>query len=234
SSPPPKPKLSSQDKREIKKLIPQVFKATDEAQKETLLKKIEAFDPIPKSAVSELRKKAFFSLLKAGPRLELKHDTSLVTSQGTGKLILSGVKKGKTQPLLIGLHGGGPGVGAGSTSEQKWQPAASKGCLCVFPTVLKKESTAWNREREEKYVLEIIEAVKRSCRVDTNRIYLVGHSMGGFGTWSIGGHYADIFAAISPNAGGIIVMRGGGRTPGGPGRTPQPPQHPRLFLSQHR
>jgi predicted esterase len=39
--------------------------------------------------------------------------------------------------------------------------------------------------------------------VDTNKIRLVGYSMGGFGTWNIGLRYHDRFAAIAPLAGGI-------------------------------
>jgi hypothetical protein len=36
---------------------------------------------------------------------------------------------------------------------------------------------------------------------------MAGHSMGGYGTWSIGGHHADLFAAISPNSGGVYGTR---------------------------
>ena len=56
--------------------------------------------------------------------------------------------------------------------------------------------------------MEIIAELKRTYNIDTNQIYLAGHSMGGGGTWSIGTHYADIFAAISPMAGMASESKG--------------------------
>jgi predicted esterase len=213
TGPPKAPRLDSKKKAEIKDAIKAYFKSTEPAEKAALIGKLEAVGPVSKSAIREFTKLAF-RYLPYGTRLVTKHKSSLTTDAGTGTLYISGIKKKKLQPLLIGLHGGGPGVGDGANSEQKWQSAMGKGAICVFPTVIQKTATAWNKEREEKYVIAIIEAVKRTCRVDTNRIYLVGHSMGGFGTWSIGSNYADIFAAISPNAGGPFVTVSGGKVVG--------------------
>lgn len=39
-------------------------------------------------------------------------------------------------------------------------------------------------------------------RVDPNRIYVTGLSMGGYGTWYAGGAHRDLFAAIAPICGG--------------------------------
>jgi hypothetical protein len=44
--------------------------------------------------------------------------------------------------------------------------------------------------------------VKLLFHIDLNRIYLTGHSMGGFGTWHFGPLFAEELAAISPMAGG--------------------------------
>ncbi len=41
--------------------------------------------------------------------------------------------------------------------------------------------------------------------VDSNRIYLTGLSMGGFGTWRLALRYPERFAAIVPIAGGYIT-----------------------------
>ncbi len=51
--------------------------------------------------------------------------------------------------------------------------------------------------------LEVFNFVKKNFNVDTNKIYLTGHSMGGHGTYFIGFHFADKFAAIVPSAGWI-------------------------------
>jgi dipeptidyl aminopeptidase/acylaminoacyl peptidase len=50
-------------------------------------------------------------------------------------------------------------------------------------------------------VFEVIKAVTRDYKVDTSRIYLTGHSMGGFGTWWIASNKPDLFAAIAPVSG---------------------------------
>ena len=39
------------------------------------------------------------------------------------------------------------------------------------------------------------------ARIDENRIYLMGHSMGGIGTWKLAAKYPDIWAAIAPISG---------------------------------
>lgn len=51
--------------------------------------------------------------------------------------------------------------------------------------------------------METMEIVKERYRIDENRVYLTGHSMGGHGVWHIGSLYPDQFAAIGPSAGWI-------------------------------
>ena len=45
--------------------------------------------------------------------------------------------------------------------------------------------------------------VEKEYRVDTNRVYLTGMSMGGAGTWSLGLTQAKRFAAIAPICGNV-------------------------------
>ncbi len=49
--------------------------------------------------------------------------------------------------------------------------------------------------------LEVLEDVKKNFKIDQNRVYLTGHSMGGHGVWHIGLSHPDLFAAIAPSAG---------------------------------
>jgi pimeloyl-ACP methyl ester carboxylesterase len=53
----------------------------------------------------------------------------------------------------------------------------------------------------EQDVLDVIDDVQRRCRVDPDRVYLTGHSMGGWGTWYLGLRHPGRFAAICPMAG---------------------------------
>ncbi len=59
--------------------------------------------------------------------------------------------------------------------------------------------------------LEVLELAQRTLQTDPQRVYLTGHSMGGHGTWHIGGLYPDRFAAIGPSAGWISFQNLGGR-----------------------
>ena len=47
----------------------------------------------------------------------------------------------------------------------------------------------------------MLQHVRQHYRIDENRIYLMGHSMGGIGTWKIAAKYPDIWAAIAPISG---------------------------------
>ena len=47
-------------------------------------------------------------------------------------------------------------------------------------------------------VLELLEWVASRYPVDRDRVYLSGHSMGGYGAWFIGVRYPHLFAAIAP------------------------------------
>jgi len=69
-------------------------------------------------------------------------------------------------------------------------------------------TTGRSPEEETKYralseqdVLNVLEIVKREYKIDPDRTYLMGHSMGGFGTWWLGQKYASTWAAIAPMSG---------------------------------
>jgi dienelactone hydrolase len=49
--------------------------------------------------------------------------------------------------------------------------------------------------------LEVLALAEKDLGADPARVYLTGHSMGGHGTWSLGGILPDRFAAIGPSAG---------------------------------
>jgi predicted esterase len=54
----------------------------------------------------------------------------------------------------------------------------------------------------ENDVLRCFEEAKRRLGVDQNRVYLMGESMGGSGTWYIASRHPELFAAIAPIFGG--------------------------------
>jgi len=54
----------------------------------------------------------------------------------------------------------------------------------------------------ERDVLAALALVRDEYQIDEDRIYLMGHSMGGNGTWFLGARYAHQWAAIAPIAAG--------------------------------
>lgn len=57
------------------------------------------------------------------------------------------------------------------------------------------------RELSELDVLNVIALLKEEYNIDESRMYLMGHSMGGFGTWFMGQKHIDMWAAIAPMSG---------------------------------
>ena len=59
------------------------------------------------------------------------------------------------------------------------------------------------RERQwsEQDVMNVVALVRKDYKVDPARIYLMGHSMGGFGAWYLGAKHADLWAAVAPMSG---------------------------------
>jgi poly(3-hydroxybutyrate) depolymerase len=71
------------------------------------------------------------------------------------------------------------------------------------PTEPEKSPAEQRHERalSEMDVMNVLGLVRHEYNVDPARIYLMGHSMGGFGTWFLGAKYSDIWAAIAPMSG---------------------------------
>ena len=58
--------------------------------------------------------------------------------------------------------------------------------------------------KSEKDVMNVLEMIKKEFNVDENRTYLMGHSMGGGGTWHLGIKHAEEWAALAPIAPAIF------------------------------
>ncbi|MFN0207784.1 MAG: HEAT repeat domain-containing protein [Planctomycetota bacterium] len=110
-------------------------------------------------------------------------------------------------PLVVALHGGGAGgkdgsavVGSGPDAMNFYQSQAERhGFIVVCPTAA---AAPWPSQANDPLLMAILEEVSLLYNIDENRIYLTGHSMGGFGTWYFGPKYAHLWAAIAPMSGG--------------------------------
>lgn len=185
------------------------------------LKELRKMPPLPADRVDRLSARALEMARKHGPKLEEKGGT-LDHPKYKGKYLVklpADFDPKKTYPLAIGLHGGGQNLGDAAWAEKAYGYMAEKGgCIGVYPEVLQKRYAEWGRSSEEaEYVEEVIDAAMRTWNIDTDRVYMMGDSMGGYGTWHIGGTLADRLSALGSHAGGILRL---GRNPWGIGVIP--------------
>lgn len=118
----------------------------------------------------------------------------------------------KRYPLVVSLHGG---TGWGTDNQKQLSGA-------LFPRMLSRQGnrekypaflfvpqcpsgTSWggfsNFRAIDSLVLETIEALEQEFAIDRDRIYVTGHSLGGYGAWNFIGKYPNKFAAAIPAAG---------------------------------
>jgi len=126
----------------------------------------------------------------------------------------------KKLPLVVWLHGGLGSNGTGSPSfvqdafyrdeHQKDHPA-----FCLRPVAIQGENWVSPRgckigshhmpeepSKSMKAAVELIEKIIKENPIDESRLYVVGASMGGYGTWDIIQRYPGKFAAAMPLCGG--------------------------------
>jgi predicted peptidase len=108
----------------------------------------------------------------------------------------------KPAALVVALHGmGGDENSIFDAYGGAFKPAAEHaGFIAVCPKG--RDTASMYRGSAEQDVMDVLAEVRRDYKIDPNRIYLMGHSMGGYGTWSIAMAHPDVFAAIGPISGG--------------------------------
>jgi polyhydroxybutyrate depolymerase len=136
--------------------------------------------------------------------------------------IPSGYEKTEPLPLVIMLHGMG-GTALLSQRETGWSAKAdSENFIVVYPEAtrpdqkrspnLRTNPQAWNdgsgrfhaAERnidDVAYIKALIESLKNSYAIDSNRIYVTGFSNGASMTFRLGAELADQITAIAPHSG---------------------------------
>jgi pimeloyl-ACP methyl ester carboxylesterase len=97
--------------------------------------------------------------------------------------------------LILSLHGASVEA-SGLAEAYRAKPWA----YVVAPTNRRPFGFDW-QDWGARDALEVLTQARERFSIDTNRVWLAGHSMGGHGTWSVGLHHPDRFAAIAPSAG---------------------------------
>lgn len=118
----------------------------------------------------------------------------------------------KKYPLAVCLHGGaGWGIDNikqfdGSLEAQiLYTPENRKKYQAFLFVPQGPPGTSWGGvpglRNVDSLVFEIIDSLEREFSIDTHRRYVMGHSLGGYGTWYFIGTRPEMFAAAIPSAG---------------------------------
>jgi predicted peptidase len=131
-------------------------------------------------------------------------------------------------PLIIFLHGSGE-RGSDNEAQLKWgvQNFATDQNMIKYPAIVIApqcpEKLSWSNFSRGKTAADIrlqpsptkpmelliglIHQLIKTMRIDSNRIYITGLSMGGFGTFDAIERYPNLFAAAVPVCGGGDVSK---------------------------
>jgi poly(3-hydroxybutyrate) depolymerase len=112
-------------------------------------------------------------------------------------------------PLVLFLHG------AGERGNDNWYQLVGQTGSLVFASETNQVEhpsfmvapqcpldSYWDDSRIRGLVLGMINALQSEFSLDTNRLYITGLSMGGYGTWDYIGRYPGMYAAAVPMSGG--------------------------------
>jgi predicted esterase len=113
-------------------------------------------------------------------------------------------------PTIVTLHGGGNTAAhqidwwAGARTKAGWRAgqASRQGYIVIAPK--------WTNEHQKKYHYSarehaiVLNSLRDACRrfaIDTDRVFLSGHSIGGDAAWDIALAHPDLWAGVIPIAG---------------------------------
>lgn len=108
---------------------------------------------------------------------------------------------GQNRPMLISCHGANQDANYMKNTQMKMEAVAdSAKFLIVFPDGIDRQ---WdiNGDRDINFVLALIDRMASLHKIDRNRVYLSGFSMGGMFTYHAMNRIADKIAAFAPISG---------------------------------
>lgn len=152
------------------------------------LRKLETL--YEKSQEKKNRKGRFINYIKA------ETDGSI---QPVGMYVPKDYTASKKYPLVLQLHGIGPkfigGVRA-SWAGMKDEDWIDPSLGVIYVQAYARQNSGY-RGIAESELLQILREVKQNYSIDTDRVYIIGHSMGGAGTLNFALHHPDMFAACT-------------------------------------
>src|SRR4051812_4963494 len=108
------------------------------------------------------------------------------------------------RPLIVYLAGSG-GNGTDNSTQLLFigdvmrNEAAERGAFIYAP----QTTSSWSTTTVTSEVMTMIDRAIDTLNADTNRIYIMGYSLGSYGTWTMLSRYDGRFAAAVPISGGV-------------------------------
>ncbi|MDP3915442.1 MAG: dienelactone hydrolase family protein [Bacteroidota bacterium] len=119
--------------------------------------------------------------------------------QPVGMYVPEDYVSSKKYPLVLQLHGIGPkfigGIRA-SWTGMKYEDWIDPSLGVIYVQAYARQNSGY-RGIAESELLQILSEVKLDYSIDPDRIYIIGHSMGGAGTLNFALHHPDMFAACT-------------------------------------
>jgi poly(3-hydroxybutyrate) depolymerase len=174
-----------------------------------LLRPAEAQPPAGKGGPAFIQTKKYTLKDKAAGDKEMEYTLYVPSSYD----------KAKKAPLVIALHGLWSNPQQIIRYKGLTEQAEKYGCIVAAPMGYNnhgwyglkiplgrtKDDPENLNELSEKDVLNVLGIVQKDHAVDPDRVYLMGHSMGGAGTFHLAMKYPDKWAALAPIAPALLV-----------------------------
>ena len=138
---------------------------------------------------------------KPGVQITAKLDTQVKVQMGYLLYLPKDYEKQELWPLVLFLHGAGE-RGEDLELVKKHGPPKLIGEGKHFPFIVVSPQCPKDRWWEPIELTALLDDITKTHKVDEDRIYVTGLSMGGFGTWRLAAYTPHRFAAIAPICGG--------------------------------
>lgn len=103
-------------------------------------------------------------------------------------------------PLILFLHGSGE-RGDDLERVKAHGPPKLVAQGQEFPFIIVSPQCPLDENWDPDMLIGLLDTITKKYAVDTDRVYLTGLSMGGFGAWRLAAEYPERFAAVAPICG---------------------------------
>lgn len=208
------------DQTQAVKLAREYLASDDDSDRQRLTVKLDEYEGDLQPLIRKLGTRSF-EAVQAGyhpeehfsvPELHTKHPDDLLYFT-----VPKGYRPDRSTGLIVFLHGGGntssrrapryfmnfPDEEDDEESDQLGDLFAATGMVAVGPSAPWDEESSyrWCLPESDDYLADVIRECKSRFNIDPDRVFLIGHSMGGFGAYHHIQRQPDRFAGVVVNAG---------------------------------